>query len=111
MLFARRRIPLAVTLLLVSGCATSIQVPAPAEGCSTLIPDRWRQPVPSAVLGESGDAAQDWQLFGIAQTGKLNEANDRGAAVIETVQACERRDAQARRQAERAWYRRWVVPG
>lgn len=108
--FARRLTPLAVTLSLVSGCATSIQVPAPAEGCSTLIPDRWRQPVPSAVLGETGDPALDWQLFGLAQTGKLNEANDRGAAVIETVQACEARDAAARRQVERAWWRR-VVPG
>lgn len=108
--FARRLTPLAVMLSLVSGCATSIQVPAPAEGCSSLIPARWRQPVPSAVLGESGDAALDWQLFGIAQTGKLDEANDRAGAAIETVEACETRDAAARRRVERAWWRR-VVPG
>ncbi|QLQ12161.1 MAG: hypothetical protein HZY74_01140 [Brevundimonas sp.] len=48
--------------------------------------------------GESGDAALDWQLFGIAQTGKLDEANDRAGAAIETVEACETRDAAARRR-------------
>lgn len=106
MLFVQRLTPLLVIALLVSGCATSIQVPAPAEGCSSLIPARWREPVASAVLGETGDPALDWQLFGLAQTGKLNEANDRSAAVIETVEACEARDAQARRRVERPWWGR-----
>jgi hypothetical protein len=93
-----------------AGCASSIRVHAPIEGCSTLIASRWGEPVPSAVLQQTDDAALDWQLFGIAQTGQLNIANrDKGDA-LETIRRCEARDAAAIRQIERPWYRR-LLPG
>lgn len=97
---------LAVMLLPVSGCASSIRVLAPAEGCSTLIADRWRQPVASAVLGDSGDAALDWQMFGLAQTGQLTVANADKAAIIETVERCEARDRAAVQRVQAPWWRR-----
>jgi len=82
---------------------------APAEGCSTLIAGRWAEPVPSAVLENSGDAALDWQVFGIAQTGQLSIANRDKADAIETIRRCEARDQAAIRQT-RPWYRR-LAPG
>lgn len=94
----------------VSGCASSILAPAPAEGCSTLVPSRMAEPVPSAVIGDSGDAALDWQLFGVAQTGQLAVANRDKADALAIVRQCEARDARARERIERPWWRR-LVPG
>lgn len=101
---------LSATALLASGCAGSIRVLSPAEGCSTLIASRWAEPVASAVLQQSDDAALDWQLFGIAQTGQLNIANRDKTDALETIRRCEARDAAAIRQVERPWYRR-LLPG
>lgn len=99
-----RLILFTVIASLVTGCAGSTLVPAPGEGCSSLLPAAWREPVPSAVLGDSGDAALDWQLFGVAQTGQLKIANGDKADAIETVQRCEARDARAiRRVNSPAW--------
>ncbi|MBG7616458.1 hypothetical protein IWC96_14365 [Brevundimonas sp. BAL450] len=80
---------------------------APTDGCSTLLADRWRDPVPSAVIEDNGDPALDWQLFGIAQTGQLNIANRDKADAIETVERCEARDRAAREQLTRPWWRLW----
>lgn len=104
---APKMILIAAMLSLASACASSIQVHAPVEGCSTLVAERWTQPTPSAVLGETGDATLDWQLFGVAQTGQLNIANADKAAVLETVRRCEARDAAAIREVERPWWRLW----
>lgn len=97
-------------LLPVSACASSIQVLAPRDGCSTLIASRWAEPVPSAVLQNSGDAALDWQLFGIGQTGALNIANRDKADTLETIRRCEARDAEAVRQITAPWWDR-LWPG
>nr|WP_314437626.1 hypothetical protein [uncultured Brevundimonas sp.] len=105
-----RPILLCVTALLASGCASSIQVLAPRDGCSTLIASRWAEPVQSAVLEDSGDAALDWQLFGVAQTGQLNIANRDKADALETIRRCEARDAAAVRQIEGPWWRK-LWPG
>lgn len=99
--------PLIVTALLASGCAGSIQVLAPAEGCSSIVAQRYREATPSAVLQDSGSAELDWQLFGLAQTGQLNIANADKAALLETIERCEARDAAARREIERPWWRIW----
>lgn len=105
-----RLTPLLAIALLASACAHSIQVHAPAEGCSTLVAGRWGEPVPSAVLQDSGDAALDWQLFGIGQTGQLNIANRDKADALETIRRCEARDAAAIERIERPWWRR-LGPG
>ena len=86
---------LCATLLPVAACASSIQVLAPRDGCSTLIASRWAEPVPSAILQDSGDPALDWQLFGIGQTGQLKIANRDKADALETIRRCEARDAAA----------------
>jgi hypothetical protein len=69
-------------------------VSRPASACSTLIPDAWRQGVPSADL-PAEDTAGAWVAFGDAQTGQLDKANGRTVDSIDIVQKCERRDAEA----------------
>lgn len=59
---------------------------------------------PHATLGNSGDAAQDWREYGIAETGQLNKANDDKAVSLAIVEACEARDAEVKRRIERPWY-------
>lgn len=110
MRYAAKPILMLATALLASGCASSIQVLAPRDGCSTLIASRWAEPVRSAVLDDSGDMALDWQLFGVAQTGQLNIANRDKADALETIRRCEARDAAAVRQIERPWWRK-LWPG
>lgn len=96
--------------MLAAGCATSTQVLAPREGCSSLISGRWAEDVPSAVLERSGDAALDWQLFGIAQTGQLKIANRDKADALETIRRCEARDAEVVERLGRPWWAR-LRPG
>lgn len=110
MRYAVRLTLLCAMLTPAGGCASSIQVLAPRDGCSTLIASRWADPVQSAVLENSGDPALDWQLFGIAQTGQLNIANRDKADALETIRRCEARDAAAVRQIERPWWRK-LWPG
>lgn len=49
---------------------------------------------------------EDWQVFGLEQTGQLGIANAEREGVIEVVTACERRDAEAVRRVERNWLQR-----
>ena len=106
MRYAAKTILLCAMLSLAAGCASSVQVLAPSEGCSTLIASRWGEPVPDVVLEDSGDPALDWQLFGIGQTGQLKIANRDKADALETIRRCEARDAAAVRQITRPWWSR-----
>ncbi len=108
--YAVRLTLLSAMLTLAAGCASSIQVLAPREGCSSLIASRWAEDVPSAVLEHSGDPALDWQLFGIAQTGQLKIANRDKADALETIKRCEARDAEAVERIGRPWWAR-LRPG
>lgn len=65
-----------------------------------MIPPEWRQGVAGADLPE-GSTVGDWIAFGDAQTGKLDQANDRTVSTIGIVERCEARDAAAVRQATR----------
>lgn len=105
--YAVRLTLLCAMLTPAAGCASSIQVLAPRDGCSSLIASRWAEDVPSAVIERGDDAALDWQLFGIAQTGQLKIANRDKADAIETIRRCEARDAQAVREVERPWWQIW----
>jgi hypothetical protein len=78
----------------LSACAAAPVISRPASACSTLIPDAWRQGVPSANPPEQ-DTAGLWIAFGDAQTGQLDKANSRTVDSIEIVEKCERRDAEA----------------
>ena len=97
-----RLTPLLAIGLLASGCAGSTLAVAPTVGCSSLLPNTWRSPVPSAALPPETAVEADWQVFGIQQTARLSEANGRTADVIAVVETCEARDRQA---VKRGWFR------
>lgn len=107
MRYAAKLTLLCAMLMPTAACAPSIQVLAPADGCSKLIAGRWAEDVPSAVIERSDDPALDWQLFGIAQTGQLKIANRDKSDALETIRRCEARDAAAARQIERPWWQIW----
>lgn len=65
---------------------------------------------PHAEIGDTGDPATDWQLYGVGETGQLNKANDDKRTGFTIINACEARDAQVRAHIERPWYRR-LLPG
>lgn len=71
-----------------------------AAACSSLLPDEWRLGVAGADL-PAGDTVGDWVAFADAQTGKLDQANDRTRSAIGIVERCEVRDAAAVKQATR----------
>ena len=54
-----------------------------------------------AEIGNTGDPAQDWQLYGVAETGQLNKANDDKATGFAIINACEVRDEKIRAHIER----------
>lgn len=97
-------------LLLCGACAGSIQIATPAAGCSSIVPERWGDPVPSAAFPPDAATIRDWQVFGVEQTGQLARSNGRTADVIEVVRSCEARDAEAVRQITAPWWRR-LWPG
>lgn len=73
---------------------------ASAASCSSLLPADWKNGVAGADL-PSGNTVGDWIAFGDAQTGKLDQANDRTASAIGIVERCEDRDAEAVKRATR----------
>jgi hypothetical protein len=92
---------LALPLLAATACAAGpLTVTTQAAGCASLIPPEWRGGVDGAEL-PSGDTVGDWIAFADAQTGKLDQANDRTSSTIGIVERCEVRDAAAVRQATR----------
>jgi hypothetical protein len=66
----------------------------------TLLPAEWKEGVAGADLPD-GNTVGDWVAFGDAQTGKLDQANDRTKASIGIVERCEARDAEAVKRATR----------
>ncbi|MEN3973128.1 hypothetical protein WJS89_10650 [Sphingomicrobium sp. XHP0235] len=67
---------------------------ASAANCATLIPDNWRTGVEGAEL-PYGDTVGEWVAFSDAQTGKLDQANDRQAATMHIIEKCEELERQA----------------
>ena len=110
-----RRLPFAKLILLTgtvllaigSAACSSVQT---VTGCSELARSVLTTPTPHAAIQDSGDPALDWQLYGIAETGQVNKANDDKATAFLIINGCEARDAQIRRQIERPWWRR-LLPG
>jgi len=94
-------------LLLVAGCASS-RVTAPAEGCSVLAAPVLERETPHAALGDSGDAALDWQLYGTAETVQLNSANRDKRDGLNIIRLCEARDQRAYRRINAPWFAFWA---
>lgn len=86
---------LAVIALLpvLAGCQTIVTTP-PAN-CSDYIPSAWRLPIVGAQLPES-DTVQDWQKFGLAQSGQLSKSNGRTSDVLHIIKTCETKANDAR---------------
>ena len=88
-----RKIALIASVALLSGCQTIVTTP-PAD-CAAYIPDSWKLAVPGAQLPED-DTVQEWQKFGVAQSGQLSKANGRSADIIHIVTICEEKANAAR---------------
>jgi hypothetical protein len=89
-----------ILALALPGCVAPI-VTAEPNSCATLLPAEWRQGVAGAPLPDT-DTVGDWIAFGDAQTGKLDQANERTKAAIGIVERCEARDAAAVKRATRS---------
>lgn len=74
-------------VLCVGACHTVTA--SPALNCGALIGPTLRSDVPTADL-PAGNTVGEWVAFGDAQTGKLEDANGRRAAVVEIVDNCQR---------------------
>ena len=98
------RLPVSVILLLGLSFASCSTVPT-ATGCSELAKAVLTTPTPHAAIGETGDAALDWQLYGVAETGQLNQANDRATTGYSIISQCEVRDAEIVERINRPWWR------
>lgn len=93
-------LPLALAM---QGCGPFVAAPpivAASSACSSLLPSEWREPVPGAPL-PAGAIVGDWIAFADAQTGRLDQANDRTSAAIGIIERCEARDAEAVKRARR----------
>ena len=110
MTLSAKLIPLTgIVLLAASSAACMGGPPMNATGCSELARPILTRATPHATLQDSGDAALDWQLYGTAEAGQLNKANDDKATGFTIINQCEARDAEVR-QSLRPWYER-LVPG
>jgi hypothetical protein len=91
--------------LLSSACMGPPVLSASSAGCSSLIPQDWKNGVAGAEIPQA-DTIGNWISFGDAQTGKLDQANGRTADAIGIIERCEARDAAAIKRAQRNWIQR-----
>lgn len=98
--------PLTVIGLLACGSVSCSSVPIAPTGCSELARPILTRATSHAEIGNTGDPALDWQLYGIGETGQLNKANDDKATGFEIINACERRDAEAQKRLTPPWWQR-----
>lgn len=94
------------TLSLAASCASS-RVVAPVEGCSTLAESILNRDTPHAEIGNTGDVALDWQLYGTAETGQLTIANRDKRDGFTVIRKCEERDAKAIRKINAPFWAFW----
>ena len=76
----KARMMRSIPLLAMLACGACVGGPpivtASAASCSSLLPVDWKNGVAGADL-PNGNTVGDWIAFGDAQTGKLDQANDR----------------------------------
>ena len=99
------RTPLTLLILACMTPAFGACVSAPrtvtlnsAHDCGTRVPPQLRKPVAGADLPLKGTQGE-WVAFGDAQTGKLDQANDRNETVLWIVDNCEAEKTKALKQA------------
>lgn len=68
-----------------------------ALNCAALIGPTLRTDVAGADL-PAGNTVGEWVAFGDAQTGKLDDANGRRAAVVEIIDGCQAEQARLARR-------------
>ena len=98
---------LTATALLAASCASSRAIPLPAEPCSSLAEPILGRKTAHAALPSTGDVAQDWQLYGVAETGQLNIANNDKADGFAIIKKCEERDRRAYAKITAPWWAFW----
>jgi hypothetical protein len=114
MKFAKQKLAMLCTVLLLAGCVTAPAIEIPVSACSSLLPKAWNKPVVAAPLPESADGdpastdwliemLQRWTAFGVEQTGQLDKANDRYATAMAIIEQCQERDRVAVRKSRR-WF-------
>ena len=92
----RRPMPLLVAALLAAPSACSmppVSYPIPPANCSKRVPASVLSQVQGWPL-PAGDTAQDWQAFGVGESGQRVQANNRGDTVLAIVASCEAREAE-----------------
>lgn len=96
-----------LTLLILASmtpaCAACVSAPrtvtlSSAHDCGTRVPPQLRKPVAPADLPASSTQGE-WVAFGDAQTGKLDQANDRNQTVLWIVDNCEAEKNKAVKEA------------
>lgn len=95
------------SLAIVSASCSTVPI---ATGCSELARPILTRATPHAEIGNTGDPALDWQLYGTAETGQLTKANDDKSTGFEIINACEVRDATLTARFARPWWQR-ALPG
>ena len=85
-------------MLPLTACATPVVTVQP-NSCSSLLPEEWSKGVEGAPLPPDNATIGDWIVFGDAQTGRLDVANDRTKSAIGIISRCEERDAKAVRRS------------
>lgn len=101
-----RSVAICLCCIALPGCVTGPPIiTAAPSSCAALLPAEWKEGVAGADLPE-GDTVGDWIAFGDAQTGKLDQANDRTSSAIGIVERCEARDAVAIKKATRGFWGR-----
>ena len=93
--------------LLLSGCASAPLTLVQPTACGSLIGPSLRADVAPVDLPALTATAGDlWVAFD-GQTGRLDTANNYKRAILETIAACEARDAETARRLTRPWWRFW----
>ncbi len=81
----------------------STSVFAPTTSCSSLVPDEFRERTEHTPAPEKGadplDTLKNWINFGVGQTAKVEDSDDRRIAAIGIIERCEERDREAIKRA------------
>lgn len=80
---------------------------APSAPCSQLVGPSLRADVAGVDLPGLEATAGDWVAAFDGQTGRLDTANRDKRAVLEVVERCEARDAEAVRKITKRWWEVW----
>lgn len=90
----RMLLPVALLLGALSACSMPhVSYPIPPANCSKRVPASLLKDVKGWPL-PAGDAAQDWQAFGVGESGQRVQANERATTVLDIVTACKSREAE-----------------